>query len=130
MDLHGSGKGTVAKNIANKYGLLNIDTGAMYRCIALKALNENVKLEEKEKLVQISKNIRIELKADGTVLLDGTDVTKEIRSKEVSSIVSQISSIKEIRLNMVEMQRKMASRKKSYNGRKRYNNICISARRC
>ena len=108
----GSGKGTVAKKIANKYGLINIDTGAMYRCIALKALNEHIGLEEKEKIIQISNHIKIELKENGTVLMDDKDVTKEIRSKEVSSIVSPISSLKEVRLNMVDMQRKMAAGKK------------------
>ncbi len=107
----GSGKGTVAKKIAQKYNLINIDTGAMYRCIALKALDEKINLEEKEKLIDISKQVKIELKENGKVLLDDIDVTSRIRTQEVSSIVSQVSSIKEVRLNMVKLQREMAEGK-------------------
>ena len=60
-----------------------------------------------DKIIEISKNIDIDLKPDGTVLLDGIDVTKEIRSKEVTTIVSPISSIVEVRKNMVDIQRKI-----------------------
>ena len=105
----GSGKGTIAKELAKKYNLINIDTGATYRCVALKTLKENISVEETDKIIEISKNIDIELKRDGTVLLDGVDVTKEIRNKEVTSIVSQISTTPEVRENMVNIQRKIAS---------------------
>lgn len=104
----GSGKGTLAKALAEKYNLINIDTGATYRCVALKSLRNNVTLDEPEKIIEISKNIDIELKQDGRVFLDGEDVTKEIRSKEVTTIVSPISSIVEVRKNLVDIQRKIA----------------------
>lgn len=104
----GSGKGTLAKALAQKFNLVNIDTGATYRCVALKTLRKNIKLEEKEKIIDISKNINIDLKEDGRVLMDGEDVTKEIRNKEVTGIVSQLSSIVEVRENLVEIQRKIA----------------------
>ena len=105
----GSGKGTLAKELSKKYNLINIDTGATYRCVALKTIRENVNIDETDKIIEISKNIKIELKEDGTVLLDGEDVTKEIRSKEVTTIVSPISSIVEVRKNLVEIQRKIAA---------------------
>ena len=105
----GSGKGTLAKVLAKKYNLINIDTGATYRCVALKTLQNNIDINETDKIIEISKNINIDLKQDGTVLLDGIDVTKEIRSKEVTQIVSPISSIVEVRKNMVDIQRKIAS---------------------
>ncbi len=108
----GSGKGTIAKRIAEKYNLIDIDTGAMYRCIALKALQEGVKLEEEEKLIQISETVKIDLTEDGQVFLDGVDVSTDIRSKEVTAMVYPMSSIKEIRLNMVKLQRKMAEGKR------------------
>ena len=108
----GSGKGTIARRISEKYGLINIDTGAMYRCATLEMINEGINLSEKEKIIDISSKISIEEKEDGTVLLNNQDVTKEIRSKEVSGLVSQVSSIKEVRLNMVKLQRKMAEGKK------------------
>lgn len=110
----GSGKGTVTKIISNKLGLINIDTGATYRCVALKCLNNGIKLDEKEKIIEISKNIdiNIEVTKDGDIVfLDGKDVTKQIRSKEVTGIVSQVSSIKEVRFAMVELQRKLAEGK-------------------
>lgn len=104
----GSGKGTLAKALAEKYNLVNIDTGATYRCVALKAIRLNVSLDEVDKIIEISKDIDIDLKQDGRVFLDGEDVTKEIRSKEVTGIVSQLSNIVEVRKNMVDIQRKIA----------------------
>ena len=107
----GTGKGTIAKLISNRLKLINIDTGAMYRCVALQMLKENIKLDEEEKIKQLLKNINIDLKDDGIVYLNGIDVTEKIRSKEVSNIVSQVSSIKIIRTCMVEMQRKLGKEK-------------------
>lgn len=105
----GSGKGTLAKRLAERFNLINIDTGATYRCLALKCLRNNVSLSDKEKIISLSKDIDIELKNDGIVFLEGIDVTKEIRSKEVTEIVSQVSSITEVRENLVKIQRKIAS---------------------
>ena len=107
----GSGKGTLAKALSKKFNLVNIDTGATYRCVALKVLRNNINLEDTDKIIEISKNIDIELNSDGTVLMDGEDVTQKIRSKEVTNIVSPISSIIEVRKNMVDIQRKIANGK-------------------
>ena len=110
----GSGKGTVTKKVANKLGLTNIDTGITYRCVALQVLNKNISLEDKEKIIETARNIKIDI--DNTpngdiVYLEGKDVTKDIRSKEVTKIVSPVSSIKEVRFLMVDMQRKLAEGK-------------------
>ena len=107
----GSGKGTLAKALSKKYNLVNIDTGATYRCVALKTLKENVEINDKAKIIELAKNIHIELFEDGRVYLDNEDVTKEIRSKEVTNIVSPISSIKEVREIIVEVQRQIAKGK-------------------
>lgn len=107
----GSGKGTVTKLIAKKFGLLHIDTGITYRAVAKAVLDNNIKLNEKEKIIEIAKNVDIRIEPSENVdkvFLDGKDVTKDIRSKEVTAIVSQVSSIKEVRLIMVELQRKLA----------------------
>lgn len=108
----GTGKGTITKIIAKKLGLTNIDTGAMYRSITLKALRQGItSIEEKEKLIQIAKNIDIKIQekdGDIQVLVDEENVTNEIRSKEVTAFVSPVSSIPEIREIMVDLQRKMA----------------------
>ena len=110
----GSGKGTVTKTIANKIGLINVDTGITYRCVALEVLNRNVDLSEEEKIIEIAKSIDIKIenteKGD-IVFLNGENVTDQIRSKEVTAIVSQVSSIKEVRFEMVEVQRKLAEGK-------------------
>ena len=110
----GSGKGTVTKQVANKLGLINIDTGATYRCVALEALNQKVNINDKEKLIKIAKEIKIDINptTEGDIIyLNGKDVTKEIRSKEVTKTVSPISSIKEVRYEMVNLQRKLAEGK-------------------
>ena len=105
----GSGKGTIASILSKKLNLVNIDTGATYRCVALKALRNNLNLEDKEKIIELSNNIDIKFDLNNNVFLDGIDVTKEIRSKEVTSIVSPISSIVEVRKNMVDLQRRLGN---------------------
>ena len=111
----GTGKGTVTKLISQELGLVNIDTGAMYRCITLQALRKGITtIEEKEKLIEIAKNIEIQIQNNSgnqKIFLNGEDVTTEIRSLEVSSFVSPVSSIPEIRELMVSLQRKMAEGK-------------------
>lgn len=104
----GSGKGTIAKILEKKLHLVNIDTGATYRCIALKMLQNNIDIKDEESIIEISKNLDIKFD-DHKVYLDGVEVTKDIRSKEVTSIVSPVSSIIKVRENMVELQRKMAN---------------------
>ena len=110
----GTGKGTITKILSKEMGLVNIDTGATYRCIALYAIKNNIKLEEKDKIIKSLENINIDIKnKDGEqiVFLNGENVTTDIRTKEVTKIVSQVSSIKEVRFAMVEVQRKLAEGK-------------------
>lgn len=111
----GSGKGTVTKEIAKRMGLINLDTGATYRCVALASLKHGIKLEEEDKIVSLIDDLDIEFKYDKDdfirVYLNGEEVTSEIRSFEVNQIVSPISSIVRVRLKMVDLQRKMAEGK-------------------
>lgn len=107
----GTGKGTVAKIISEDLGFINIDTGATYRCVTLKAIENGISINEPEKIIEISKNINIKLENNNgkqEVYMDNKNVTREIRTKEVSALVSQVSAIKEVRFNMVDLQRKMA----------------------
>ena len=107
----GSGKGTVTKRIEKELGFLNLDTGATYRCVALQTLKENVDLKDEEKIIKIANDIDIKIDNTGDkdiVLLNGEDVSRDIRTKEVTSIVSQISSIIPVREKMVEVQRSLA----------------------
>ena len=104
----GAGKGTITKLVGEKLNLLNVDTGAMYRCVALKMARENIKLEELDKIEELLKKININLiNKDGNiyVFLDGEDVTTKIRTEEISKFVSPVSAIKIIREKMVKLQR-------------------------
>ena len=106
----GSGKGTVTKLISEKTGLINIDTGAMYRCVALYMIRNNIGLEDAAEIKKMLETIKIDMaKKDGedVFYLNGEDVSKLIREKDVSSFVSPVSHVPEIRLAMSSLQREM-----------------------
>ena len=105
----GSGKGTVTKLVAEKLNLIYIDTGATYRCVALAAIRNDIKLEEQDKIIELAKTLDIVFDENGHTYLNGEDVSDLIRSKEVTAIVSQVSSIVEVRSLMVDLQRKMSN---------------------
>ena len=107
----GSGKGTVTKRIEKELGFLNLDTGATYRCVALQVVRKKLNLEDTDEIVKIANEIDIKIDNSGDkdiILLNGEDVSKEIRTKEVTAVVSQISSIIPVRERMVEVQRQLA----------------------
>ena len=107
----GAGKSTVARIIAHKLGFLYIDTGAMYRALTLKIMQEKIDIKDNQRIVKMAVSSRIELtnKADGSinVFLDGRDVSKEIREPRISQIVSDIAKIKEVREEMLKLQKKL-----------------------
>lgn len=107
----GSGKGTIASLVSKKLNLVNIDTGATYRCVALEVLRKNISLDNIEEISKISESINVILTEDSKVFLDNEDVTKKIREKEVTNIVSEVSSIEKVRENLVNLQRNMAKGK-------------------
>ncbi len=107
----GSGKGTITNLVAKKLNMINIDTGATYRCIALLVLRNNLKVDDKEEIIELTRNAKIEIDEQDRVFLNGEDVSQEIRSKEVTDIVSQISVIQEVRLILEDIQRNMAKGK-------------------
>ena len=110
----GSGKGTLAKEISRLTDLINIDTGATYRCVTLAAIQKGYTLEDTEKIVKLLDEIDIRLeKIDGEdrFFLNGEDVSKKIREKQVTQMVSYVSGITEVRIRMAEFQRKLAEGK-------------------
>ena len=110
----GSGKGTITKLVGAKEGLINIDTGAMYRCVTLNMLNEKIELEETEKIKELLQKIKIEFKTENEqdkVYLNGEDVTKQIREKAVNEKVSQVSHLIEVRENITNLSRQVAEAK-------------------
>lgn len=110
----GSGKGTITKIVGEKENLIYIDTGALYRCVTLNMIRNNVGLEEIEKIKEILKNIKIEFKREieqKLVYLNGEDVSKEIRENAVNKLVSQVSHIVEVRNSITNLSRKIAEGK-------------------
>ena len=110
----GTGKGTITKLVSEELNLINIDTGAMYRCVTLDMLNKGIKLEELDKIEKILDTINIDMKnIDGNIkfFLNGIDVSTEIRTEKVNELVSPVSHIPVVRKNMVNLQRKMAEGK-------------------
>lgn len=108
----GAGKSTVAKLLAQKLGFLYIDTGAMYRAITLKAIDEGIDTKDENKIIEIARKSHIALKhsADSPaikVFLDNRDVSEEIRKPCITKIVSDISKIPGVRLVMLELQRQL-----------------------
>lgn len=110
----GSGKGTVTEIISKKLGLVNIGSGSAYRCVALETINKGIKVEETEKIINMLNEINIEFKLEkgkDIVYLNGENVTTRIREKDVASIVSQVSAIKEVRFKLNDIFRKSAEGK-------------------
>ena len=110
----GSGKGTVTKRIAKELGFINLDTGATYRCVALQALRDKLSITDEQEIIKLANDIEITIDSNGNediIFLNGEDVSKDIRTKEVTDIVSQVSSIIPVREIMVNVQRNLAKGK-------------------
>jgi cytidylate kinase len=106
----GAGKSTVARNIASRLGFIYIDTGAMYRSVAVWALRTGVDLTDMHRLEQLAAAAHIEFEAgSGVVLLNGEDVTQAIREPRISDAASMVSAVPGVRRAMVAKQREMAA---------------------
>ena len=107
----GTGKGTIAGLISKRLGYTYIDTGAMYRCVTLKMLNEGISIDADieviKDLLERTKIEFININGQQCVFLDDEDVTEEIRTPKVNELVSPVSAIKEIRIKLVDMQREL-----------------------
>jgi cytidylate kinase len=103
-----AGKSTVAKLLAKKMGYIYIDTGAMYRCLALHAIRNNIEVSDVDGLVKGLKEIDIRLDQSGKVFLNDEDVSSEIRGVAVTAIVSPVSYPRPVREILVEKQRQLA----------------------
>ena len=106
-----AGKSTVAKALAKKFGYIYVDTGALYRTIALFAVKKGIDTLDEAKVSSCLKDISLELKyEDGTqkVILNGEDVSEAIRTPEMSMAASNVSKIKEVRAFLLDLQRDIA----------------------
>jgi cytidylate kinase len=108
----GAGKSTVARHLASHFGLLNLETGAMYRAFAFKALSANVSLEDLPGLLRLSERTTIHLEptdAGNRVFLDGTDVTSQLREPSVTDGASRVSVHPQVRAWMVHLQQELGA---------------------
>lgn len=104
-----AGKSTIAKKLAEKLGYVHLDTGAMYRCVALKAEENQIDLNDEKALCAMLADTEIELHPDGSVYLDGKDVSKAIRTDQISLAASSVSRHPGVRRDLVKRQQEMAS---------------------
>ena len=106
----GAGKSTLGKMLAKRFGLLYLDTGAMYRAVALSVLRKGVDFTQEDRIAEIAETAKIDLVGEPglmTVWLDGDDVTAEIRTFEVAQAASVVSTISDVRRVMVDHQRQI-----------------------
>ena len=103
----GSGKSTVAKALAARLNLDYLDTGAMYRAVAFAAIQKQIRPNEVEEITKVAESLDLELTEESCVV-NGVDATTEIRGPEVTSLVSQVATMAEVRTEMVKRQRAWA----------------------
>ena len=107
----GAGKSTVAKILAKRLGFLYIDTGSMYRALTLKALENNIPISDEKQINALAAKVKLDLRnnPDGSlsVILDGRDVSLDIRQARITRFVSDVAKIKEVREVLVKMQREL-----------------------
>jgi cytidylate kinase len=109
----GAGKSTLAKRLAKELNFIYLDTGAMYRALALKVLREGIDLADDARLAELVRVTEIDLREQCgklEVFLDGRDVAGEIRTPEVSQMASKVSALGVVRARMLELQRAMGRR--------------------
>lgn len=109
----GAGKSTLGKMLAKRFGLLYLDTGAMYRAVALAAIKQNAELNDAEAVGRIAGSAKIDLVGEPDslkVILDGEDVTSDVRTPETAQAASVVSTISRVRKIMVDLQRDLGSK--------------------
>lgn len=109
----GAGKSTIAKRVAKELGYIYVDTGALYRGMAVYFLENGVSADETEKIGQMCKEAVVSLKYEEgvqQVYLNGENITAKLRGEEVGKMASVISAIKEVRMQLLELQRNLAAK--------------------
>ena len=106
-----AGKSTIAKELCKKLGYVHLDTGAMHRCTALKAMRSGIAMDDEDAVCRMLADTVIELTPDGRVFLDGEDVSKAIRENEVSMRASDVSKLQNVRRDLVKRQQDMSKAK-------------------
>lgn len=104
-----AGKSTIADILAERLGYNHLDTGAMYRAVAYEALKKDIAFDDEEKIVEMIHEMDLDMRIDGSVWLDGEDISEAIRANEISMGASDVSKLQGCREAMVEMQQKICA---------------------
>ena len=108
----GAGKSTIAKRVAEELNFMYVDTGALYRAVALCAIQKNIEPEDSQRVSEMLSEIKVQLafnyRFEKVVLLDGRDVSSQIRTPEVSMAASKISALPQVRAYLLDLQRDIA----------------------
>ena len=103
-----AGKSTIASLLCQKLGYVHLDTGAMYRCVALAAVQNNISFDDEASLAEMLDHTQIKLSPDGKVFLNDVEVTDEIRTDTISMGASSVSRHSAVRSRLVALQQEMA----------------------
>lgn len=106
-----AGKSTIARRCAKLLGYSHLDTGAMYRCVAYKALQNGIAFDDEARLVEMIDQMDISFNSNGNVFVDGNDVSLAIRTNEMSMGASDVSKLQAVRQRLVKMQQDIAKEK-------------------
>ena len=106
-----AGKSTIANRLAEQLGYIHLDTGAMYRCTALKCVKEGIAFDDEDAVCDMLKDTDMRMTSDGKSFLDGEDVSQEIRTDEISLGASDVSKLKRVREDLVARQQELAKEK-------------------
>ena len=108
----GAGKSTIAKRVAEELNFMYVDTGALYRAVALSAIQKNIEPDDSQRVSEMLSEIKVQLafnyRFEKVVLLDGRDVSSQIRTPEVSMAASKISALPQVRAYLLDLQRDIA----------------------
>ncbi|MDO4940641.1 MAG: (d)CMP kinase [Erysipelotrichaceae bacterium] len=104
-----AGKSTIADVLAKKLGYTHLDTGAMYRSVAYKAIKEGISVEDEDTVVEMIDKMDLQMNPDGTIVLDGEEISGKIRTSEISMGASNVSKLKNVRKALVKMQQKISA---------------------
>ena len=105
-----AGKSTISDIIAEKLGYTHLDTGAMYRAVAYETFKENIQIDDEDNIVKMIDRMDLDMKPDGRVFLNGEDISKEIRTNEMSMGASNVSKLLGVRAALVAMQQKICEK--------------------
>ena len=107
----GAGKSTISDILANKLGYIHLDTGAMYRTVALKCLEKGIKLDDEDRVVELIHTLDFKQTPDGKIFCNGEDISEAIRQNEISMAASDVSKLQNVRKALVALQQKIAEDK-------------------